>query len=44
MKKILSLLFIFNLFFITPILFVNNLSKSYVAHAQENGGGEGGNW
>ena len=43
MKKILSLLFIFNLFFITPILFVNNVNQNYLVYADDDSGpGEGG--
>lgn len=43
MKKVLSILFAFNLFFINPIIFVNNVSDNYVAYADDDAGpGEGG--
>lgn len=43
MKKILSLLFIFNLFFVTPVLFTNNHNQNYLAYADDDAGpGEGG--
>lgn len=43
MKKVLALLFAFNLFFINPIIFVNNVNDNYVAYADDDAGpGEGG--